>query len=133
MLKYVKEGALDLLAFTLPSSLIESIRQVSDDDFLSPEWGHQQRQPRMRRHNTTSSSSSRAVAPTQRHLLTTKESSGGVFSVGKKRASSSEDGALCRHFFLFCVACAHAYESWFPKEDEGIPAGPPFLLPLLLT
>ncbi|KAH7041753.1 hypothetical protein BKA57DRAFT_496022 [Linnemannia elongata] len=81
MLKYVKEGALDLLAFTLPSSLIESIRQVSDDDFLSPEWGHQQRQPRMRRrHNTTSSSSSRAVAPTQRHLLTTKKSSGGVFS-----------------------------------------------------
>ncbi|OAQ32021.1 hypothetical protein K457DRAFT_153965 [Linnemannia elongata AG-77] len=81
MLKYVKEGALDLLAFTFPSSLIESIRQVSDDDFLSPEWGHQQRQPRMRRrHNTTSSSSSRAVAPTQRHLLTTKKSSGGVFS-----------------------------------------------------
>ncbi|KAF9130850.1 hypothetical protein BG015_003958 [Linnemannia schmuckeri] len=81
MLKYVKEGALDLLAFTLPSSLIESIRQVSDDDFLSPEWGHQQRQPRMRRrHNTTSSSSSRAVAPTQRHLLTTKKSSGGLFS-----------------------------------------------------
>ncbi|KAF8934195.1 hypothetical protein BGZ47_010456 [Haplosporangium gracile] len=82
MLKYVKEGALDLLAFTLPSSLIESIRQVSDDDFLSPEWGHQQRQPRMRRrHNTTSSSSSRAVAPTQRHLLTTKtSSSGGLYS-----------------------------------------------------
>ncbi|KAF9536810.1 hypothetical protein EC957_009665 [Mortierella hygrophila] len=83
MLKYVKEGALDLLAFTFPSSLIESIRQVSDDDFLSPEWGHQQRQPRMRRrHNTTSSSSSRAVAPTQRHLLATKTSSDGVFISG---------------------------------------------------
>ncbi|KAG0372390.1 hypothetical protein BGX24_000313 [Mortierella sp. AD032] len=82
MLKYVKEGALDLLAFTLPSSLIESIRQVSDDDFLSPEWGHQQRQPRMRRrHNATgTSTSSRAVAPTQRHLLTTKKSSRGLFS-----------------------------------------------------
>ncbi|KAF9901955.1 hypothetical protein EC991_005473, partial [Linnemannia zychae] len=84
MLKYVKEGALDLLAFTLPSSLIESIRQVSDDDFLSPEWGHQQRQPRMRRrHNPTSTStSSRAVAPTQRHLLTAKKTSGGLFSTG---------------------------------------------------
>ncbi|KAK3846489.1 MAG: hypothetical protein J3R72DRAFT_433925 [Linnemannia gamsii] len=82
MLKYVKEGALDLLAFTLPSSLIESIRQVSDDDFLSPEWGHQQRQPRMRRrHNATvTTTSSRAVAPTQRHLLTTKKSSRGLFS-----------------------------------------------------
>ncbi|KAG0260372.1 hypothetical protein BGZ95_004475 [Linnemannia exigua] len=82
MLKYVKEGALDLLAFTLPSSLIESIRQVSDDDFLSPNWGHQQRQPRMRRrHNATgTSTSSRAVAPTQRHLLTTKKSSGELLS-----------------------------------------------------
>ncbi|KAG0328087.1 hypothetical protein BGZ99_006260 [Dissophora globulifera] len=36
MLKYVKEGALDLLALTLPSSLLESIRQVSEDDFLTP-------------------------------------------------------------------------------------------------
>ncbi|KAF9934677.1 hypothetical protein FBU30_001001 [Linnemannia zychae] len=81
MLKYVKEGALDLLASTLPSSLIESIRQVSEDDFLSPEWPHQQRQPHMRRRRRQGTqSSSKAVAPTQRHLLTTKKSSGGLFS-----------------------------------------------------
>ncbi|KAG0203654.1 hypothetical protein BGX33_008980 [Mortierella sp. NVP41] len=80
MLKYVKEGALDLLAFTLPSSLIESIRQVSDDDFLSPEWGNQQRQPRLRRRHNPTSTSSRAVAPTQRHLLISKKSPRGLFS-----------------------------------------------------
>lgn len=63
MLKFVKEGALDLLAFTLPSSLLESIRQVSEDDFLAPQLSHRQRQPRPR--NTTSSSH-RSVAAARR-------------------------------------------------------------------
>ena len=85
MLKYVKEGALDLLASTLPS-FIESIKLVSDDDFLSPEWGNQQRQPRIRRRHNHSSSS-RAVAPTQRHLLTTKTSRGLFSSVSRRDLS----------------------------------------------
>ncbi|KAF8931080.1 hypothetical protein BGZ58_007828 [Dissophora ornata] len=66
MLKYVKDGALDLLALTLPSSLLESIRQVSEDDFLSPQVSNRQPLPRARRQNT-SSLSSRAVARNHRN------------------------------------------------------------------
>ncbi|GJJ75044.1 hypothetical protein EMPS_07402 [Entomortierella parvispora] len=63
MLRFVKEGALDLLAFTLPSSLLESIRQVSEDDFLATQLSHRQRQPRLR---NSSSSSHRSVATARR-------------------------------------------------------------------
>jgi hypothetical protein len=66
MLKFVKEGALDLLAFTLPSSLLESIRQVSEDDFLAPQLSHRQRQPRPRNSSSNSSSSHRSVAAARR-------------------------------------------------------------------
>ncbi|KAF9925901.1 hypothetical protein BGZ67_008403 [Mortierella alpina] len=68
MLKYVKEGALDLLALW-PSSLLESIRQVSEDDFLSPHLTHKQRQPRLRRRNhpNTGLFASKAIAPRQRN------------------------------------------------------------------
>ncbi|KAF9572378.1 hypothetical protein EC968_009952 [Mortierella alpina] len=68
MLKYVKEGALDLLALW-PSSLLESIRQVSEDDFLSPHLTHKQRQPRLRRrnHQSTGLFASKAIAPGQRN------------------------------------------------------------------
>ncbi|KAF9958202.1 hypothetical protein BGZ70_009290 [Mortierella alpina] len=68
MLKYVKEGALDLLALW-PSSLLESIRQVSEDDFLSPHLSHKQRQPRLRRRNSPNTGlfASKAIAPRQRH------------------------------------------------------------------
>ncbi|KAF9173130.1 hypothetical protein BGX21_003689 [Mortierella sp. AD011] len=69
MLKYVKDGALDLLALTLPSSILESIRQVSEDDFLSSTHSssRQQLPPMSRRTNpSTSWIASRAVAPNQR-------------------------------------------------------------------
>ncbi|KAG0048700.1 hypothetical protein BGZ83_006388 [Gryganskiella cystojenkinii] len=66
MLKFVKEGALDLLAFTLPSSLLESIRQVSEDDFLAPQHSHRQRQPRPRISSSSSASSHRTVAASRR-------------------------------------------------------------------
>jgi len=68
MLKFVKEGALDLLAFTLPSSLLESIRQVSEDDFLAPQLSHRQRQPRPRTSTSSSSSSHRSVATARRGI-----------------------------------------------------------------
>ncbi|KAG0200593.1 hypothetical protein BGX28_006389 [Mortierella sp. GBA30] len=69
MLKYVKEGAMDLLALTLPSSILESIRQVSEDDFLSPHLSHKQRQPRIRRRNNVNNGlfASRAIARNQRN------------------------------------------------------------------
>ncbi|KAF9431442.1 hypothetical protein BGZ76_000297 [Entomortierella beljakovae] len=72
MLKYVKEGALDLLALTLPSSILESIRQVSEDDFLSTQMSNRQTLPRAKRRNNTQSSwtSSRAVAPNLRSIST---------------------------------------------------------------
>ncbi|KAF9950094.1 hypothetical protein BGZ72_008171 [Mortierella alpina] len=76
MLKYVKEGALDLLALW-PSSLLESIRQVSEDDFLSPHLSHKQRQPRLRRRNSPNTGlfASRAVAPKQRNHNANEHSS----------------------------------------------------------
>ncbi|KAG0000447.1 hypothetical protein BGZ80_006361, partial [Entomortierella chlamydospora] len=66
---YVKDGALDLLALTLPSSILESIRQVSEDDFLSSTHSSSRQQlPRMSRRTNPSASwiASRAVAPNQR-------------------------------------------------------------------
>ncbi|KAG0259609.1 hypothetical protein DFQ27_003965 [Actinomortierella ambigua] len=49
MLKFVKEGALDILALTLPSSLLESIRKISEEELLPPSpVSHKQRQPRAR-------------------------------------------------------------------------------------
>ncbi|KAF9976493.1 hypothetical protein BGZ73_008497 [Actinomortierella ambigua] len=49
MLKFVKEGALDILALTLPASLLESIRQISEEELLPPsQVSHKQRQPRAR-------------------------------------------------------------------------------------
>lgn len=64
MLRYVKEGALDLLALTLPSSLLESVRLVSKDDFLETHVTNRQPLPRAHRRNKLDSSSlaSRAVA-----------------------------------------------------------------------
>ncbi|KAF9430943.1 hypothetical protein BGZ94_001689 [Podila epigama] len=65
MLRYVKEGAIDFLASTLPQSLLESIRQVSEDDFLAPpHLSH--RQPR-RRHPVASRNSTKAITPWRRH------------------------------------------------------------------
>ncbi|KAF9110006.1 hypothetical protein BGX27_006885 [Mortierella sp. AM989] len=81
MLKYVREGALDLLALTLPSSILESIRQVSEDDFLTSHTSNKQQLPRMRRRNNPSSSwiASRAIAPNQRN--TNVPSSSNVISL----------------------------------------------------
>ncbi|KAG0332112.1 hypothetical protein BG004_001391 [Podila humilis] len=68
MLRYVKDGALDFLASTLPQSLIESIRQVSEDDFLAQQVSHKQRQPRRRRRPVVDSrNSAKAVVATQRN------------------------------------------------------------------
>ncbi|KAF9391537.1 hypothetical protein CPB97_006257 [Podila verticillata] len=61
MLRYVKDGAMDFLASTLPQSLIESIRQVSEDDFLDHHVSHKQRQPRRRRPVVDSRNSAKAV------------------------------------------------------------------------
>ncbi|KAF9345351.1 hypothetical protein BGX26_003250 [Mortierella sp. AD094] len=83
MLKYVKEGALDLLALTLPSSILESIRQVSEDDFLSSsQASNRQQLPRMRRRNNPSASwiASRAVAPNQRKTHPTDNPSSSLLS-----------------------------------------------------
>ncbi|KAG0308061.1 hypothetical protein BGZ98_009116 [Dissophora globulifera] len=68
MLKYVKEGALDLLALTLPSSLLESIRQVSEDDFLTPPVSNRQRRPRTggRDSPLAGSLAARAISRSQR-------------------------------------------------------------------
>ncbi|KAG0018026.1 hypothetical protein BGZ82_000558 [Podila clonocystis] len=68
MLRYVKDGALDFLASTLPQSLIESIRQVSEDDFLAHHVSHKQRQPRRRRPFVDSRNSVKAVVAGHRNL-----------------------------------------------------------------
>ncbi|KAF9300561.1 hypothetical protein BGZ74_007740 [Mortierella antarctica] len=68
MLRYVKDGAIDFLASTLPQSLIESIRQVSEDDFLAHHVSHKQRQPRRRRPVVDSRNSAKAVVAGHRNL-----------------------------------------------------------------
>ncbi|KAK3823000.1 MAG: hypothetical protein J3Q66DRAFT_385492 [Benniella sp.] len=69
MFRYVKEGALALM----PSSLLESIRLVSEDDFLSTHaTNKQQRPPAHRRNKDSRSLASRAVA---RGLRATHQSS----------------------------------------------------------
>ncbi|KAF9318363.1 hypothetical protein BG003_011376 [Podila horticola] len=68
MLRYVKDGAMDFLASTLPQSLIESIRQVSEDDFLAHHVSHKQRQPRRPRPVVDSRNSAKAVVAGHRNL-----------------------------------------------------------------
>ncbi|KAI1306713.1 hypothetical protein EDD11_004689 [Mortierella claussenii] len=55
MLKYVKDGALELLASSLPASLLQSIRQVSEDDLFKSQVTHKQPLPRRQCHPTVTS------------------------------------------------------------------------------
>ncbi|KAG0241434.1 hypothetical protein BGW41_005892 [Actinomortierella wolfii] len=94
MLKFVKEGAIDILALTLPSSLLESIRQISEEELLPPpQLSHKQRQPRARTQKQAQEALNRRRHLEQDGLLHSSNASLSNDQSAKQSTSSSNNNS----------------------------------------